>query len=433
MAQMPASDPPTSVEPEEPLAVLVAIPDPDVAKAISAQLGRRGAKSAAVFDGVDAMLEIQRQEPKVVVLAADLPKMFGFQVCEVVKRNESLKKIHVVLAGAVHHPDRYRRSPSELYGADDYVEMPDLPDAMLPILARIGVLDSRRADDLGEDRTPASSRSDASGHDDDLGFGLDDAPSSAPSADPRTAPAEAPAFQTTPTFEPGLGAAQSQGVTSTPAPSPDLATESPASVAPGSGDDFGRNVDGGFDGSFVTGAETGTPSPGASADLDPGDLQAPEPTPASAPTLAPAPPMDFALEFDDTPPEEPPVAVPDPAQAPAAATDPIGGSDPFAPAGADMGADAAAAPSPAPAAGPRASEGRAQAERLARIIVSDIVLYNEEKFTAAVQAGTVAQSMAGELDEGRALFSQRIDQEVRGEADFLTEELLRVARARGMK
>ena len=32
---------------------------------------------------------------------AELPKMYGFQVCEVIKRNESLRDIHVVLAGAI--------------------------------------------------------------------------------------------------------------------------------------------------------------------------------------------------------------------------------------------------------------------------------------------------------------------------------------------
>jgi len=58
-------------------------------------------------------------------------------------------------------------------------------------------------------------------------------------------------------------------------------------------------------------------------------------------------------------------------------------------------------------ADPFAAE-RAQAERLARIIVSDIVLYNEEKFTAAVRSGSVLESLRDELDEGRALFRERL-------------------------
>jgi hypothetical protein len=82
------------------------------------------------------------------------------------------------------------------------------------------------------------------------------------------------------------------------------------------------------------------------------------------------------------------------------------------------------------AADPLAAE-RAQAERLARIIVSDIVLYNEEKFSAAVRSGGVLETMRDELAEGRTLFRERIDVQVRDERDFLADELVRVARARG--
>jgi hypothetical protein len=85
-----------------------------------------------------------------------------------------------------------------------------------------------------------------------------------------------------------------------------------------------------------------------------------------------------------------------------------------------------------PAADDGLGEERTKADRLARIIVSDIVLYNEEKFTAAVQAGNVAQALAGQLDEGRGLFRGRVDERVRDETDHLMDELLRVARARGM-
>lgn len=76
------------------------------------------------------------------------------------------------------------------------------------------------------------------------------------------------------------------------------------------------------------------------------------------------------------------------------------------------------------------TEERAKAERLARIIVSDIVLYNEEKFAAAVRTGDAVAAMSDELDEGRALFRERIDPDVREERDYLADELSRVARSR---
>jgi hypothetical protein len=75
----------------------------------------------------------------------------------------------------------------------------------------------------------------------------------------------------------------------------------------------------------------------------------------------------------------------------------------------------------------------AKAERLARIIVSDVVLYNEKKFAAAVASGNVAQVMEPDLAEGRALFQARIAPAVAAQRDFLREELLRVARQRGQR
>lgn len=99
-------------------------------------------------------------------------------------------------------------------------------------------------------------------------------------------------------------------------------------------------------------------------------------------------------------------------------------------------------PMPAPVAEPLAPPAagddglaaeRAKAERLARIIVSDVILYNEQKFMKAVVAGNVRESMDVDLEEGRGLFRQRIDARVRDERDYVGEELLRVARSRGMQ
>ena len=86
---------------------------------------------------------------------------------------------------------------------------------------------------------------------------------------------------------------------------------------------------------------------------------------------------------------------------------------------------------------PRRNDGleeeRAKAERLARIVVSDIVLYNEERFAAAARAGNVLEAMSADLSEGRSLFEERIDPRVRGERDYLRDELLRNAKLRGMR
>ncbi|MEN8183197.1 MAG: zinc-ribbon domain-containing protein [Myxococcota bacterium] len=237
--------------PERERLVVLADPDPERAKATAAVLGAAGLEVVLAHDGVEAILTVQRVLPRAVILDASLPRMFGFQVCELMKRNESLRTIGVLLVGSVHRPERYRRPPGDLYGADAYLEEPGVAEAALAALREMGL-----------------------------------------------------PLAVAPTPEPRL---------SEPAPP--------------------------------------TPEPRASEPRQPG--------------------------------------VPD--------------------------------------------EAVAKAERLARIIVSDIVLYNQEKFTTAVAAGNVLESLDTELEEGRSLFRERVEAGVREARDFLGEEVLRVARARGMK
>ncbi len=278
--------------------VVVADPSVDAGKATAAKLSAWGLQPILVHDGVEAMLTIQRMLPRVVVLDAALPKMYGFQVCEVIKRNESLRHTGVVLVGAVHNQDRYRRQPADLYGADHYIEQPDLPDGLEPLLQRMGV----------ELRTP-----------------------------------------------------------------------------------------------------------------DSGATPAPEPQPAAALPPEPQPPQ-AASQMDTLPTEAPPLDLAAPS--------------PPAPQASEVQAPAEPGPqvepSP-PAPGEGGSEERANAERLARIIVSDIALYQPDKFAAAIEAGNPVEAMDNEIEEGRALFAQRIPESMRGECDFIVDELLRVARERGMQ
>jgi len=274
--------------------VLIADAEVEAGKALANTLAGWGLEPVLVHDGVEAILTVQRILPRVVILDAGLPKMFGFQICELMKRNESLRSIHVVLVGAVHHRDRYRRPPSELYGADAYVERPQLPEALRPILR---------------------------------GFGLD-----VGGAAPAPAPSPAPELAVPPAVP-----------ESAPPPVPEPAVQPPVSAPP----------------------ESVAP-------------------PAPEPAAPPAPPAS--------------VEMPQPAGAPAAP-------------------DAAVT----------------NAERLARIIVSDIVLYNPEKFEAGIRDGNVLEALAAEVEEGRSHFEQRVELRVRESRDFLAEEVVRVARLRGMK
>jgi predicted Zn finger-like uncharacterized protein len=269
-----AASAPPETDAERERLVLVADAEVEAGKQIASVLVDGGLQPVLVHDGVEAILTIQRMLPRAVVLDAGLPKMFGFQICELMKRNESLRQIQVVLVGAIHHRDRYRRAPSEIYGADAYLERHQLLENLLETMRGFGL-------PVGK---PVAARSAAR-------------------------PVQAPVRSV---------------------------REAPPLV----------------------------PTPRAR----------PEPARPVAPAAPAAPAIDQALA-------------------------------------AEIG----------------------RAERLARIIVSDVVLYAEDKLDAAIRAGRVLEVFESEMQEGRGHFAQRIDARVREQRDFLSEELLRVARARGMR
>jgi CheY-like chemotaxis protein len=98
--------------------VLVAHGDPDYCAVMAEALQEEGYQLLTAHDGVDALLQIQRENPLAVVLEAALPKMYGFDM----KRNETLQHIKVLLAVSQNGRNRYTRDPESMYGADDFIE-----------------------------------------------------------------------------------------------------------------------------------------------------------------------------------------------------------------------------------------------------------------------------------------------------------------------
>jgi len=75
---------------------------------------------------------------------------------------------------------------------------------------------------------------------------------------------------------------------------------------------------------------------------------------------------------------------------------------------------------PAPSA-PELSDAHKKARRLARIIVSDIVLYNQAKIEEGARNGTFYDLLADDIREGRALYERRVPEEIRNETSYLEE------------
>lgn len=83
-----------------------------------------------------------------------------------------------------------------------------------------------------------------------------------------------------------------------------------------------------------------------------------------------------------------------------------------------------AVPQPAPPVQPQAtrpSPAHEKAKRLARLIVSDIVLYNQAAVDEGVRNNTFAELLAHDIQEARALYTQRIPEEIRSGTSYLED------------
>lgn len=73
-------------------------------------------------DGILAFVALVQQKPDVAIVSVTLPKMYGFEISEISRRDEVLAKTKIVLMAATFDEERYKRNPGQLHGAVDYIE-----------------------------------------------------------------------------------------------------------------------------------------------------------------------------------------------------------------------------------------------------------------------------------------------------------------------
>lgn len=83
-------------------------------------------------DGVNALEIIQQDHPVLVILDVALPRIYGFELAEILRSEPHTSAIRIILLAAVHDKTRYKRLPESLYGADTYIEAHHITDKLLP-------------------------------------------------------------------------------------------------------------------------------------------------------------------------------------------------------------------------------------------------------------------------------------------------------------
>ena len=145
--------------------------------------------------------------------------------------------------------------------------------------------------------------------------------------------------------------------------------------------------------------------------------------PMPAPKAKPAPPPPPAAAAPPPPSPPPPAAA-----APAAPAAPA--AEPRKSEGAPLARPSSAA-SARRLAGPLApldtgDERKEEARRFAKLLVSEIKLYNEKAVLDGRQQGNLYERLKEDIDRSRQMYDERIPEDVRASSNFFYEELVRI-------
>ncbi|MFI5335809.1 MAG: two-component system response regulator [Opitutales bacterium] len=105
--------------------ILIVEDEPDLIDLITCVLARDHHDIAGAGTGWEALAEIGRQRPDLILLDLMLPDLDGFGLCEILRRDPATARIPIIIVSAWASPDSQQLG-NEL-GAVDYLTKPFSP------------------------------------------------------------------------------------------------------------------------------------------------------------------------------------------------------------------------------------------------------------------------------------------------------------------
>ncbi len=106
----------------------------DVVRRIVAETGH---SAVSVADGGAALAMCQSNAFALVLVDVATQGIYAFELVQRLKNLPVEQKPYVVLLASVYDKTAYKRAPTSLYGADDYLEQHHLPDKLPLIVAKV--------------------------------------------------------------------------------------------------------------------------------------------------------------------------------------------------------------------------------------------------------------------------------------------------------
>lgn len=117
--------------------ILIVVEEEELGKLIQRILSGNGYHGHPVNSGKKAFEALKGGGVDLLLVSVYMPDMMGYELLDKVADELPGSRIPSILLSAIHHATRYKRAPTSLYGADDYLERHHLPDLLIPKIRRL--------------------------------------------------------------------------------------------------------------------------------------------------------------------------------------------------------------------------------------------------------------------------------------------------------
>lgn len=99
--------------------ILLVEDDTTLSEVYRSRLELEGFETIQATNGEDALSEIQKSKPDLVLLDAMMPKVSGFDVLDIIRNTPAIANTHVIMLTALSQPKDKERA--ERLGVDEYL------------------------------------------------------------------------------------------------------------------------------------------------------------------------------------------------------------------------------------------------------------------------------------------------------------------------
>tara|TARA_B100000767_G_scaffold275787_2_gene315638 strand:- start:11786 stop:12478 length:693 start_codon:yes stop_codon:yes gene_type:complete len=113
---------------KDKIKILLVDDEPDIIEILSYNLKKEGYQVFSAFNGKEALAQVEKVKPHLIILDVMMPVMDGIETCEIIRKDKRHQEIIIMFLSA--RSEDYSQVAAFGVGADDYVNKPIKPKVL---------------------------------------------------------------------------------------------------------------------------------------------------------------------------------------------------------------------------------------------------------------------------------------------------------------